>query len=299
MRVAVTTGLVGATFVGSIVASSMFGVFATASVVLLAIALVLGAAAVPLTRLPRPTLAVSAAIAAASLLFALTTGIVLPVTGSFAVNVVITIICVVPFTMALTNVEGAPGTQVTITPVMLAGAAIVGFIRGGNGLEPTALAAAGACIGVAAWCWLGRGSRLATAGSMFLAFTSLGIGCGFGGKAGISVLAIGIGLLVIPVTDFFVVVEGRRRAGNLYWGHGGDHLYDRIRARGLTNRGAIAVILGAATVGVTASCLTAGEVIVWPVGLCIAWTMKLSLTYWAVRAPLPATKPIRLGLRYE
>lgn len=215
------------------------------------------------------------------------TGSALPVFHVYWINALITVALFVPLVLMVTNLEGAPNTQISVTPVMATGAAIVAVVRGDHGLGAVAVAAGGACIGISLWHWLGHRSRVSAAVSIFLAIIVIGAGTGFEGKTGWSVLAVGIGLLVIPVTDLFVIVEGRRRAGRMFWGHGEDHLYYRLIAHGLTSFRASAVIIAAASLGVSSSCLTAEGIIPWPVGLCFAWAIKLGLTFWALRSPDP------------
>ncbi len=280
---AVALAVTGATTIAGLLAAVFAGLLTIQIPLLLAGALALGLAATS-TRFSSSYRAMAAGIGAVAIVLA-ASGSVLPVVHAHWLNVVVTIALFVPLVLMLMNLEGAPNTQVSVMPIMVAGAALIGLQRGEHDLGIVAVAAGGACVGIAAWHWLGHRRRLNTPTSMFLAVIAIGAGTGFGGEVGISVLAIGVGLLVVPVTDLFVVVEGRRRLGNLHWGHGNDHLYFRLQANGLTSRGASAVILAAATGGVVSSCLTAGELIPWPIGLGIAWSLKLGLTFWALRSP--------------
>lgn len=284
LTAAAACGLISATIIGGL--ATAFIASDTSPQIWVLVACGIALVAFAASPLMKSTPAVYLAATLAGLAMCLS-GSALPVFDSFALNVITTTVLFAPLVLMCTNLEGTPGEQVTVLPIMAIGASIIGMIRGDHALGHIGLAAGGACLGVAAWCWLGRGNRLHPTASLFLGFVVIAVGTGFEGKHGLSVLAIGIGLLVIPVTDFFVIAESRRRAGKLYWGYGEDHLYHRIRARGLSKTHANVIIMGAAAVGVTASCLTAGGIIIWPVGLVIAWTMKLSLTYWALRAPLP------------
>jgi len=282
---AVTVAVLGATTIAGLGVAWSFGLVTIQIPLLLAGAFLLGLLATK-SQFSSSYRAMAIGIAVVAIAMS-ASGSALPVFAAYWINAVVTVVLFVPLVLMLMNLEGAPNTQVSITPIMVTGAALIGLQRGEHSLGLVALAAGGACVGIAAWHWLGHSRRVGPAPSIFLAVVAIGAGTGFDGKIGWSVLAIGIGLLVIPVTDLFVVIEGRRRQGNLRWGHGTDHLYFRLRAHGLTSRGASAVILAAASAGVTSSCLTAGEFIPWPIGLCIAWALKLGLTFWALRSPDP------------
>ncbi|NQU37880.1 MAG: MFS transporter, partial [Actinobacteria bacterium] len=80
---------------------------------------------------------------------------------------------------------------------MVTGAALIGLQRGEHDLGIVAIASGGACVGIAAWHWLGHSRRLDASSSIFLAVIAIGAGTGFTGESGTSVLAIGVGLLVV------------------------------------------------------------------------------------------------------
>jgi hypothetical protein len=280
LTIATTIAVLAATLLAAVIRAVMGGGASPQLIVVAACAFIL--AALGFTSIARSARLVMLAVTILGVAL-VAVGVRLPVTGHALPDSLITLVMLAPLVLMCTNIEGSPGGQVAVTPVMVIGASIVGLIRGDHGLAVWGLAAGGSCLGIAGWIWLGRGIRLHPAASLFLAMTVISLGVGFEGKAGLSVLAIGIGLLVIPVTELFVLLEGRRRAGNLYWGQGEDHLWFRLTAQGLPGKVAAAIMIGAAAFGVTCSCLTAGDVIPWPVGLVLAWTMKLALTWFALR----------------
>ena len=127
----------------------------------------------------------------------------------------------------------------------------------------------------------------ATGIALFECYTLLAALAGLRGPFWVAAFPIASGLLVIPIADSATVFESRRKLKQPMFTPRGDHLSHRLLAVGFSSTATVAVLVAAAGIGATASCLTAFKIIPWYVGLCIAWATKITIVTWAIKHPVP------------
>lgn len=181
-------------------------------------------------------------------------GLVLPWTGSFALNMMITIFWLVGVTNAvnmLDNMDGLAAGVSAIAAFFLA----VNFWLNGQTVEAVTLAAFfGALLGFLVYNHNPASIFMGDCGSMFIGFflASAALMSSYGGggrsRSVVAVLAVPVLTLVIPIFDTTFVTLMRKLAGRAASQGGRDHTSHRLVALGLTERHAVWMLYAFASI---------------------------------------------------
>jgi UDP-GlcNAc:undecaprenyl-phosphate GlcNAc-1-phosphate transferase len=239
-----------------------------------------------------PRLRVLTEAGAAAVLFA--AGLGWDITGSDAVNLVITILWVVALSNAFNLMDNMDGAACTVALCSSLGTAVIALVLGADTLAGLALALSGACLGFLRYNLAGPARIfLGDGGSMPIGFvvSATIMALPFDHGAGWNRLAIGVLLAGLPLLDTALVILSRRRAGVSVLQGGRDHLTHRLRTR-LPSERVVAVALGAAQAVLCAGALwlsqhSGSSVVAWVLLLCAgALTVAVLETQrWAPARP--------------
>ena len=192
-------------------------------------------------RLPPRFLVLATATAAT---IAAAVGLRLSVTGVPLVDAVLTVALVVAVTCAMTFLDLGDGAVAGMAALVASGVFALAVVARQPVLATLGAAVGGACLGLVV---SGRGSRsvaLGGAGNLFVGFTLavLAIDVSRTASPAFSFVTAStlLGLLVLDIT---VVFAGRLRRDLPLSLAGGDHLFHRLVARGVSGGGAAAVLV--------------------------------------------------------
>ena len=171
-------------------------------------------------------------------------GVRLGVTGTPAIDIVITIVWIVGITNAfnlLDNMDGLAGGTAAVTAVAVFALAALG---GQDVIAALTAGLAGACIGFLSYNLRPANVYMGDSGSLFLGFTlavaTLELRPAIVAPASLAVPMI---LLTIPILDTTTVTLARLRHGRPVSQGGKDHLSHRLVARGLSPGVAVAILV--------------------------------------------------------
>ena len=214
-------------------------------------------------------------------------GAVFPATGIALFDIPFSVVAIWAFTLICREVDAAPGVLAPVAVVMLSGITLIGFGRGDHELQTLTAAGVGAALALIWWTRMGGRGAIGPGAALFIGFALLTAIAGLRGPFWVAAFPIASGLLVIPIADSATVFESRRKLKQPMFTPRGDHLSHRLLAVGFSSTATVAVLVAAAGIGATASCLTAFKIIPWYVGLCIAWATKITIVTWAIKHPVP------------
>jgi len=215
-------------------------------------------------------------------------GLVLPWTGYFAINVLITLFWLVGITNAvnmLDNMDGLAAGVSAIAAVFLA----LNFIGNRQPGEALMLAAfAGALVGFLVYNHHPASVFMGDCGSMFIGFflASIALVSGTGGgrsRSVAAVLAVPVLVLVVPIFDTTFVTLMRKMAGRSASQGGRDHTSHRLVALGLSERravwmlytfaaaaGALAILVRHATLDISLGAIASFTLVLTFIGIHLA-----------------------------
>ncbi|MFA7267119.1 MAG: hypothetical protein WC054_12485 [Candidatus Nanopelagicales bacterium] len=215
------------------------------------------------------------------------TGAVFPATGFALFDVPFSVIAIWAFSLICREVDAAPGVLAPVAVVMLSGITLIGFGRGDHQLQTLTAAGVGGALALIWWTRMGGRGTIGPGAALFIGFALLTAIAGLRGPFWVAAFPIASGLLVIPIADSATVFESRRKLKQPMFTPRADHLSHRLLAVGFSSTSTVALLVVAAGIGTTASCLTAFKIIPWYVGLCIAWATKITIVTWAIKHPVP------------
>jgi UDP-GlcNAc:undecaprenyl-phosphate GlcNAc-1-phosphate transferase len=190
---------------------------------------------------PYAKLVVQIAAAAALTMF----GLSLPYTGNYVVDQAITIFWLIGITNALNLLDNIDGLSSGIAAI--AAAFMVYFFHTGGQMTEAKLCAAfcGAVLGFLVYNFNPASIFMGDSGSLFLGFFLGGVGLlstGYRTRNLLSVVAVPILVLLIPILDTTLVTVTRKLSGRPVSQGGRDHTSHRLVALGLSERSATLVL---------------------------------------------------------
>jgi len=181
-------------------------------------------------------------------------GLVLPWTGSFVLNMIITFFWLVGVTNAVNMLDNMDGLSAGVSAIAAMSLAVNFFL---NGQLTEALMLAAFCGALAGFLVFNHNPAsifMGDCGSMFVGFF-LASGALLNGEAGgrsrsvVAVLAVPVLVLCIPIFDTTFVTLMRKMAGRAASQGGRDHTSHRLVALGLTERRAVWMLYAFALLG--------------------------------------------------
>ena len=219
-------------------------------------------------------------------------GLVLPWTGSFPINMLITFVWLIGVTNALNMLDNMDGLAAGIAAIAALALAVT-FVLNGQMLEALMLSAFfGALAGFLIYNHQPASIFMGDGGSMFVGFflasTALLAGQAGGGRSRsvIAVLAVPILVLCIPIFDTTFVTLMRKLAGRAASQGGRDHTSHRLVALGMSERRAVWMLWTFAALGG----LLAIAVRKLPLDLSLAATGAFALTLGVLGAYLAGVR---------
>lgn len=172
-------------------------------------------------------------------------GLVLPWTGSFALNMMITFLWLIGITNAVNMLDNMDGLAAGVSAIAAFFLALNFYINGQTGEALMLCAFAGALLGFLLYNHHRASIFMGDCGSMFVGFflSSSALLASFGGggrsRSVVAVLAVPVLVLVIPIFDTTFVTLMRKMAGRAASQGGRDHTSHRLVALGLSERSAV------------------------------------------------------------
>jgi UDP-GlcNAc:undecaprenyl-phosphate GlcNAc-1-phosphate transferase len=209
-------------------------------------------------------------------------GLILPWTGSFAGNVLITLFWLVGITNAVNMLDNMDGLAAGVCAIAAAFLAM-NFYTGDQLPQALMLIAfAGALVGFLVYNHNPASIFMGDCGSMFtgffLAASVLAAGTGSGRSRSVAaVLAVPVLVLVVPIFDTTLVTLLRKAAGRPASQGGRDHTSHRLVALGLSEKHAVWMLYTFAVAGGALSMLVRRAALDVSVGAIAAFTVALTL----------------------
>lgn len=211
-------------------------------------------------------------------------GLVLPWTGSYLLNVLITLFWLIGVTNAVNMLDNMDGLASGIAAIA---AAFLGFNFYANGQISEALmltAFAGVLLGFLVYNHNPASIFMGDCGSMFIGFflaSSALLASNAGGgrsRSVVAVLAIPVLVLVVPIFDTTFVTVMRKMSGRAASQGGRDHTSHRLVALGLSERHAVWMLYSFALIAGVLSLLVRHASIDVSVAVITAFTIVMSLS---------------------
>ncbi len=234
----------------------------------------------------RPLLKLVAQLAVVGVLVA--SGVRVQLTGSIALDVLISGLWVMAITNAINFMDNIDGLAAGVAAVAAAAFLILAVQNGQQLVAPLSAAVLGACVGFLVYNFNPAVIFMGDHGSLFLGFllAAIGIKLRFPGRPTDTTWMIPAMVLTLPIFDLTLVSISRLRRGvNPFTTGGTDHLSHRLIARGASAREAALVIylLACAAGGAALFAAAVAGSAVWAVlaGLVLAalaglWQLELS-----------------------
>lgn len=191
----------------------------------------------------RPLMKLAAQLGVVGVLIA--SGILVQLTGSLALDVLITVLWVMAITNAINFMDNIDGLAAGVAAVAAAAFLILAVQNGQHLVAPLCAAVLGACVGFLVYNFNPAVIFMGDHGSLFLGFllAAVGIKLRFPGRPPDTTWMIPVMVLALPLFDLTLVVVSRlRRAVNPFTTGGTDHLSHRLIARGATPREAALMV---------------------------------------------------------
>ncbi|HEX7709205.1 MAG TPA: hypothetical protein VF701_22315 [Thermoanaerobaculia bacterium] len=211
-------------------------------------------------------------------------GLVLPWTGSFTLNMIITFVWLVGVTNAVNMLDNMDGLAAGVAAIAGLTLAVTFVLNGRPGQAMMLAAFAGALIGFLIYNHNPASVFMGDCGSMFIGFflasaTLLASQAGGGrSRSVIGALAVPVLVLCIPIFDTTFVTLMRKLAGRPASQGGRDHTSHRLVALGLTERHAVWMMYVLAALGGTIAIGVRRMEIDVSVALILGFALVLALT---------------------
>jgi len=209
-------------------------------------------------------------------------GLILPWTGSYVVNVLITLFWLVGITNAVNMLDNMDGLAAGVSAIA-AGFLALNFYAGDQLPQALMLIAfAGVLVGFLVYNHHPASIFMGDCGSMFVGFflasSVLAAGSGSGrSRSVVAVLAVPVLVLVVPIFDTTLVTLLRKFAGRSAAQGGRDHTSHRLVALGLSEKHAVWMLYSFALAGGALATLVRHAALDLSVGAIAAFTVALTL----------------------